>query len=66
MAQTTLTEQIDRFHEDICKLDLYQDVLNQEGTGYTEKNKFYSAEEYLKHQKALLTNDLRGQIRKHA
>lgn len=57
---STLTDQIDKFHEDVCKLDLYADILAQDSTTVEPKSRFYSAEEYLAHHKQLLTSDLKG------
>jgi hypothetical protein len=67
------TEQIDKFHEDICRWHLFEDIINKSGSSSgldTEescgKQKFYSADEYLQHWKGILIQDLRALIAKHA
>lgn len=50
----TITDQIDKFHEDICRWDLFEDVLNAPSQNVEPKHKFYAPEEYHYHQKQLL------------
>lgn len=62
----TVTEQIDIFHESICRMHLYTDVLNSELSRPQPKQKYYSIDEYLANQKQILLSDLKGQLSKHA
>jgi hypothetical protein len=43
----TITEQIDLFHESICKLHLYNDVLESDESRPQPRQKYYSVVEYL-------------------
>ena len=48
----TITELIDLFHEDICKLHVYTDVIQLEEQKISApKSKFYLIEEYIQSQK---------------
>ena len=62
----TITEQIDIFHESICRLHLYTDILETEVTRPTPKHKYYSIDEYLANQKSTLLADVKTQLVKHA
>ena len=43
-------EQLDKFNEEICKWDVYQDILPYKDT-VVPKTTFYSTEEYTQYQK---------------
>lgn len=64
----TVTEQIDIFHESICKMHLYTEILEApaESIRKNAKPKYYSIDEYTDNQKKILLGELKGQLLKHA
>ena len=42
----TVTEQIDIFHESICRIHLYSEILNSDAQAKQPKLKYYSIDEY--------------------
>lgn len=62
----TAFEQIDSFHESICKLHLYADILDSDGVRPDTKQKYYSIDEYLANQKQVLIADVKAQLQRHA
>lgn len=56
----TIFEQIDNFHESICKLHLYADVIDNDTPRPDTKQKYYSIDEYLSNQKQVLIADVKA------
>jgi len=51
----TITELIDLFHEDVCKLHVYTDIIQEDASkAPLPKQKFYSIDEYNNYQKMLI------------
>ena len=58
--QQLISDQIDKFHEDVCYWHLFDDVLDQEvQVDEAQKTNFYSSDEYLLYQKSLLKRELK-------
>jgi len=63
----SITDQIDLFHEQVCRIHLYEEILDktpQTWSNVKVKTKYYTSEEYLQSQKQLLLSDLKTLIYK--
>ena len=62
-----VSDQIDKFHEDVCDWHLYEDILEEEKKATDSlKTNFYAADDYLHYHKSILKRELKAVIRKHA
>lgn len=46
----SVTDQIDLFHEEICRTNLFEEIFNQDPNSWANtkvKKKYYSSDEYL-------------------
>eukprot|EP00347_Sterkiella_histriomuscorum_P019777 403340332 len=64
MKQATF-DQLDKFHEDLCKWDLHQEILSHVDD-FLLKPMYYSTEDYILTQKLQLYSDLKTQLNKNA
>ncbi|CDW81163.1 UNKNOWN [Stylonychia lemnae] len=58
------SDQLDKFHEDICKWDIHTDILNHKDA-FIIKSAYYSSDDYIATQRNQLYNDLKTTLQKN-